>query len=447
MVFDCIQSPEYLKAKYGRGHQNEKEINKMSKLFGQCLIEVPQKPIYNIMMDEVLTPFHLFQYLSIWLLVKEDFISYAIVIAVITFYSICIEIYEGIESHRELQETASYRCSVVVIRENKEFLISSDKLVPGDLVIIPQKQVLPCDMVLMSGQCVVNESMLTGESYPVIKTPLQKGMTSQYNPIKHKTCTLYGGTEILQTIKNRNDAFNDTQFLNNMSLSIDDRIKTKTTGLVVRVGFQTLKGGLIKDILFNDKYMLEFIQECQYFVFFMIILALIGFCVTIPSFIKHHFTTEATILRFLDLVTTAVPPALPAVLTSGIVYSIARLRSHKIFCTSPTRLNICGILKTIVFDKTGTLTEEGLQVLGHRCVYKNFENKVKFTQLSDDIMHHSHDMKSGGTLDQLKYAMACCQSTKIIGDKLIGNPIDIKIFEFIGWEQEEVLNNLTGYVY
>ena len=63
----------------------------------------------------------------------------------------------------------------MVVRQNKEILIQSDELVPGDLVIIPQICTLPCDMVLMSGQCVVNESILTGESFPVIKTPIQKG--------------------------------------------------------------------------------------------------------------------------------------------------------------------------------------------------------------------------------------------------------------------------------
>lgn len=60
----------------------------------------------------------------------------------------------------------------MVVRQNKEILIQSDELVPGDLVIIPQNCILPCDMVLMSGQCVVNESILTGESFPVIKTPI-----------------------------------------------------------------------------------------------------------------------------------------------------------------------------------------------------------------------------------------------------------------------------------
>lgn len=32
--------------------------------------------------------------------------------------------------------------------------------------------VLPCDMLLLAGQCVMNESMLTGESAPVLKTSL-----------------------------------------------------------------------------------------------------------------------------------------------------------------------------------------------------------------------------------------------------------------------------------
>lgn len=212
----------------------------------------------------------------------------------------------------------------MVVRQNKEILIQSDELVPGDLVIIPQNCTLPCDMVLMSGQCVVNESILTGESFPVIKTPIQKGSISCYNPIKDKNQTLYGGTEVLQSIKSQTHT--DVTEFGFMNMSIDNRLKTKTTGLVVRTGFQTLKGGLIKDILFSDCHHFNFVKESYYFVGSMVFLALFGFCLTIPSFIHHHYTLEATVLRFLDLVTTAVPPALPAVLTSGIMYSIARLR-------------------------------------------------------------------------------------------------------------------------
>ena len=137
VVFDCIQAPEFLKSKYGKGIQTESEVKQKQELFGKCLIEVPQRPTYTILIDESLTPFHLFQYFNIWLLIKEDFYSYAAVIALITFTSVFIEIYENTSSYQELKDVASYKCLIVVIRENKEQIISSDELVPGDLVIIP----------------------------------------------------------------------------------------------------------------------------------------------------------------------------------------------------------------------------------------------------------------------------------------------------------------------
>lgn len=45
--------------------------------------------------------------------------------------------------------------------------VSSVDLVPGDCLIIPQEGLLlPCDAALLAGECLVNESMLTGD-HPV----------------------------------------------------------------------------------------------------------------------------------------------------------------------------------------------------------------------------------------------------------------------------------------
>lgn len=39
----------------------------------------------------------------------------------------------------------------------------STDLVPGDVMVIPSNgTIMPCDAVLVSGTCIVNESMLTG---------------------------------------------------------------------------------------------------------------------------------------------------------------------------------------------------------------------------------------------------------------------------------------------
>ena len=44
-----------------------------------------------------------------------------------------------------------------------EEILSTD-LVPGDIMLIPSNgTIMPCDAVLLSGTCIVNESMLTGK--------------------------------------------------------------------------------------------------------------------------------------------------------------------------------------------------------------------------------------------------------------------------------------------
>jgi P-type E1-E2 ATPase len=65
---------------------------------------------------------------------------------------------------------ARYVCQVE-LRENARNC-SSEELVPGDIVKVPQGAVLPCDMILLSGSAIINEALLTGESIPVIKESL-----------------------------------------------------------------------------------------------------------------------------------------------------------------------------------------------------------------------------------------------------------------------------------
>ena len=54
-------------------------------------------------------------------------------------------------------------------RNGRWIKILSDELYPGDIVLIKKnakdkKSIVPCDLLLISGSAVVNESILTGES-------------------------------------------------------------------------------------------------------------------------------------------------------------------------------------------------------------------------------------------------------------------------------------------
>lgn len=57
------------------------------------------------------------------------------------------------------------------------------------------------------------------------------------------------------------------------------------------------------------------------------------------------------IIRSLDLITIAVPPALPAALTIGIVFAQYRLKKQLVYCISPRSINVSGSINTFCFDK------------------------------------------------------------------------------------------------
>ncbi len=139
-------------------------------------------------------------------------------------------------------------------------------------------------------------------------------------------------------------------------------------GLVVRTAFVTTKGNLVRDILYPKPTKFKFYRDSLIFVGCMAILAVIGFCATLPRMLSFGFPVPKMIDRSLDLITITVPPALPAAMTVGTVLAITRLKGRRIFCISPPRVNIAGRVNVMVFDKTGTLTEDGLQVFGFRGV-------------------------------------------------------------------------------
>lgn len=58
---------------------------------------------------------------------------------------------------------------------------------------------MPCDLVLLTGQTVMNEGMLTGESIPVMKSALPYN-SNYYNPSEEgKQSTLFAGTMCIET--------------------------------------------------------------------------------------------------------------------------------------------------------------------------------------------------------------------------------------------------------
>lgn len=99
---------------------------------------------------------------------------------------------------------------------------------PGDIVnlIDPPLSILPADMFLLSGDAIVNESMLTGESVPVGKIPVKDTDLAHYKDDKDISgdsakSFLYSGTRVVRV---------------RGALAADGTMRAPALGLVVRTG-------------------------------------------------------------------------------------------------------------------------------------------------------------------------------------------------------------------
>ncbi|KMU82955.1 ATPase type 13A4 [Coccidioides immitis H538.4] len=114
--------------------------------------------------------------------------------------------------------------------------------------------------------------------------------------------------------------------------------------------------------------------------------------------------------------------------------------------TSFARVNVAGKLDVVCFDKTGTLTEDGLDVLGVRLVNQDFRFSELLVDASSILPYPLYERDP--TIDYnfnaaILYTMATCHSLKLVDGELIGDPLDVKMFEFTGWSYEEGNHNTS----
>ncbi|NXD13860.1 AT135 ATPase, partial [Nothocercus nigrocapillus] len=397
--------------KFGAGLTREEQ--KMRQLVcGPNAIEIEIRPIWKLLFKEILNPFYAFQAFSLTLWLSQGYIEYSVAIIILTFISIGLTVYDLRQQSIKLHDLveAHNKVEVTVCTKNEgDKKLESRHLVPGDMILLDGKKLsLPCDAVLIDGSCVVNEGMLTGESIPVTKTPLP--VTESTKPWKthsiedYRRHVLFCGTEVIQT---------------------------KPTGrgpvraVVLQTGFNTAKGDLVRSILYPKPMNFKLYRDAFKFIIGLSLIGTSGLIYAVCVFVYHEKPVGEVVARSLLLFTIPVPPAIPAALTTAMVYGQRRLKKKKIFCISPQRINICGQINLVCFDKTGTLTEDGLDLWG--VIPSEGSRFQKIHKFPSDL-----PLPWGPVCG----AMVSCHSLVVSGEKVQGDPLDLKMFEATDWEIE-----------
>nr|WP_329956819.1 calcium-translocating P-type ATPase, SERCA-type [Methanosarcina barkeri] len=220
-----------------------------------------------------------------------------------------------------------------VIRDGVEKNISSNNLVPGDLILIETGDRIPADArIVKEFNLKIDESSLTGESVPVQKNiealPSETPEADRTNMVYTGTAVAYGRGSAIVTATGMNTAFGELAGL----LGTIERSRTPLQESLDKFGRWIGIATLI----------------------------IVAFVAMLGVF--YGFPLLDMFLWGVALAVAAIPEALPAVVTVGLGLGVRRMVKRHALVRKLPSVETLGATNVICSDKTGTLTQNKMTV-------------------------------------------------------------------------------------
>lgn len=220
--------------------------------------------------------------------------------------------------------------TALVRRQDKLMEVPLADLKVGNIIVVKPNSKIAADGVVTEGSSSVNQSSITGESIPVIKSALENwDMLGDHNQIKARH-RVFAGTingEGAMEVKVLKEAHDSTlSRLINLVKEAETQ-KSPTQHLA-------------------DKF------EKYYVPFVLVIISVLMF-----AFLLINETFQQSFYRAMSVLIAASPCALAISTPSATLAGIARAARYGVLIKGGRPLEALGGIKAIAFDKTGTLTE------------------------------------------------------------------------------------------
>ncbi|MBI5854893.1 MAG: magnesium-translocating P-type ATPase [Nitrospirae bacterium] len=276
---------------------------------------------------------------------------------------------------------------VRVLRDGAPIDVALDEIVPGDVVSLAAGDKIPGDCRLLEAKDLfIDEATLTGESYPVEKTP---GLLPPEAPLRRRTNSLFLGTHV---------------------------VSGTGTALVVLTGTDTEFGQVSARLKLRPPET-EFERGIRHFGNLLLEVTLL---LVFSIFAINAYLARPVLESFLFSVALAVgltPQLLPAIISVNLAHGASRMAQHRVVVKRLASIENLGSMNVFCSDKTGTLTEGVMRLQGAVDVrgapsdqvffyaYLNARYETGFMNPIDEAIrrHRALDLSDYQKLDEVPY--------------------------------------------
>ncbi len=258
------------------------------------------------------------------------------IIAVIVLASVTLDFFQ---EHRARGAAEKLRQSIAlrarVLRDGSEQSLPVAEIVPGDIVLLKAGDLVPADgLVIEARDCFVNQSLLTGESYPVEK---------------HAAIPT-NGTDL--------QAATNAVFMGSSVISGSARVRIMLTGSSTEMGSIAAHIEGPEELSSFDigtrRFNALILRLTMLMVLFVLMVNLLSLKPWLESF-----------LFAVALAVGLTPELLPMVVSVTLARGAVRMARESVIVKRQTAIQDLGSMDVLCTDKTGTLTEAKIRMESH----------------------------------------------------------------------------------
>ena len=356
---------------------NKNKINELNQKKRKTILKI----ILNQLTDAMVIILFIASTLSF---ILRDVLE-GIVILVIIFIDAVVGVFQEYKAESAIESLKKLSPNITTLMRNgKQVKVPSREVVVGDIVVLEEGCLIPADLRLISSTGLrVTESSLTGEALAVNK--VADIVLDRNTPLADRVNMAYGSSLVTYG---------------------------HGLGVVVSIGMDTEVGHIANMLSHQNelqtplKKKLESIGK---------VLSIIGILICFLIFtigIIQGQDWEPLLLTSMALAISIIPEGLPATATIVLAIGVERMAKKQVLIRKLPAVETLGSTSVICCDKTGTLTQNKMNVTNVLTM-----NKVELTK-----------------------CIALANNAQIQDNKIIGDPTEVALAEYIKEEFDNINN-------